>query len=166
MKKSNNPNEIYFYQSEKKIDTKIQFVIKAVKNKLRVKNDNVNCLFSNLTALSFDDVYNNYYKYLNLNFEPVIIDNAEYSLTDKEKIWLEQNIIMDWIYFYTINNMPVKVKREDFKHPCVVDTMLQLADKKYGVDTGVALKLGAHILRYDFEEYKKIVKGRRIYYEK
>jgi hypothetical protein len=162
-----SPDNIYFYQPSKiRVDTSIVFEVTTEEDKLRVKNHNVNCLFSNLTAETFETIYNDFIQHLNLNFSPVHIEEKSYQLTIDEQEYLEQTIITSWIYFYTINNMKVKVQRSDFTHPYMVDYILRVLDKKFGIDTGISLTIGASILRQDFKEYCRTVEGRRRYYDR
>jgi len=165
--KADNPDDIYFYRpSLRTINTTDKFEIKRDGENLRVKNENVNCLFGNLTFEDFDRLYNDFFKNLNLDFDPVKVDNKSYFLTEKEKEKLTDKIITSWIYYYTINNLTVKVKRSDFAHPYIVDYVLSLLDKKCGVDTFGALTLSAKILRQEETEYKTTVKGRRQYIDR
>ena len=162
-----NPSDIYFYQPSKiKVDTSITFEATIEGAKLRVKNKNVNCLFSNLTTETFDIIYNEFVQHLNLDFSPVAINGNLYQLTSDEQVYLQETIITRWIYFYTINNMKIKVKRSDFTHPYMVDYVLSLLDKKFGIDTDVSLTIGASILRQNFKEYCRTVEGRRWYYNR
>ena len=165
--KNMSKEEIYFHQPNKaKINTSKVFTITREGDRLRVKNKNVNCLFSNLTIETFHDIYNQFVSHLNLNFSPLKIDGKIYQLEKEEQDALEQKIITNWIYFYTINNLEVKVRCKDFTHPYMVDYTLALLDKKYGVDTEASLKMGATILRRDFGEYRNSVKARRRYYDR
>lgn len=167
LNKKDNPDDIYFYQPFKpNVDTSQVFDVTKEGNQLRVKNENVNCLFSNLTPELFDTIYNDFVQHLNLNFSPLKIEGQSYQLTIEEQVYLEQTIITSWIYFYTINNIKAKVKRSDFTHPYMVDYVLRILDKKFGVDTKVSLAFGATILRQDFNQYCKTVKGQRLYYDR
>jgi hypothetical protein len=162
-----NSEDIYFHQPLKPtVDTSTIFEIATEGKKLRVKNQHVNCLFSNLTAATFDACYNDYVQHLNMNFAPVYINGKLYQLKPIEQEYLMQKIITSWIYYYTINNLPVEVKRADFTHPYMVDYVLGLLDGKFGKDTEVSLAVGASILRQDLEEYNSNVAGRRRYYDR
>jgi hypothetical protein len=166
-KEHGNSKEVYFYQPNKsKVDTSAVFEVKQEGGKLRVRNDNVNCLFSNLTPEAFDSYYNGYFQYLNLNLSPVNVEGQLFQLTISEQENLEQSIITSWIYYYTINNLPVQVERSDFTHPYMVDQVLRVLDTKFGIDTNISLAIGASILRQDAEAYKGTVKGRRRYYDR
>jgi len=165
--KDNNPKDIYFYRpSLPTVHTTEKFEITNEQGRLRVKNKNINCLFSNLTTDQFDKLYNDFIQHLNLDFESETIDNIDYFLTDEEQDKLIETIITSWIYYYTINNLTVKVKRSDFTHPYMVDYVLSTLDEKYGADTLIALTLGAKILRQGQAKYNKTVKGRRLNYDK
>lgn len=172
MKKSGTnkrePSEdIYFFRpSLDPIDTSRLFSITSESGKLRVQNKNVNCLFSRLTRESFDQLYNDFYRHLNLDFEPLPINSKIYALTLEEQEKLFETIVASWIYYYSINNLTVEVKRSDFSHPHMVDHVLSIVDKKYGKDTNESLALGAKILRQNLEEYTQTVKGRRVYYDR
>jgi len=167
LNKKDNPIDIYFYRPNlPTVDTRKKFEILAEDNKLRVKNENVNCLFSNLTSDYFDKLYNDFNRHLNLDCAPVTIDEKEFQLDNKEIEKLTDSIITNWIYYYTINNLKVKVKRGDFTHPYMVDWVLSILDKKYGVDTSESLTLGAKILRQSLTEYSRTVRGRRQYYDR
>ena len=157
---------IYLYQPKAKIDTSKLFELTMEGDYLRVKNKNVNCVLKNLTAASFDEIYNEYLSHLNLNFSPLNIDGKIYQLKKEMQEALEQKIIFRWLYFYTVNNLPVKVRRKDFHSPSVTDQILALLDKKYGVDTEKSLKMGAHLLRRDYDDYCISVKARRWYYDR
>jgi hypothetical protein len=160
-------NNIYYYQPNlPKVDTSSVFDISKEGDDLRVKNQNVNCLFRNLSAEIFDKEYNNCYRHLNLNFSPLNIHNESYFLNEKEQNKLVQEAITSWIYFYAVNNLPVKVSKDDFDGPGLMDQLLSILDKKYGIDTPISLSLGARILRQNPEKYEERVKGRRMYYEK
>ncbi len=167
LNKNDNPEDIYFFRPTiPQIDTSKLFTMTGEYGKLRVQNKNVNCLFSNLTRDSFDKIYNDFNRHLNLDFRPLNIDNKVYSLTKDEQEKLFETIVTSWIYYYTINNFTVKVKRSDFTHPYMVDYVLPIVDKKYGTDTNESLALGAKILRQDLDDYAKTVKGRREYYNR
>ena len=148
------------------IDTSKHFEITVERGNLRVKNKNIHCLFGNLTPESFDKIYNDFNRHLNLDFEPAIVNKEVYSLTDDEKENLFETIVTSWIYFYTVNDLEVKVKRSDFTHPYMVDYVLWTMDKKYGIDTPISLMLGAKILRQNLTEYSNTVKGQRIRYDR
>ena len=164
---NNNPNDIYsFRQDLPEIDTAKVFTINTEKDKLRVENKNVNCLFSNLNKETFHQIYNDFHLNLNLDFEPLHLENQTYELSLEEKDKLFQIIVTSWIYYYTINNLKVKIKRNDFVHPYMVDYVLPIVDKKLGKDTKESLNLGAKILRQNLEDYTKTVKSRREYYNR
>ena len=160
-------NSIYFYDSSKEIiNTESIFEISSEGEKLRVKNDNINCLFSNLDSEKFDTIYNEFQKHLNLDFSPIEVGNRVCKLSEKEQNYLVQKVITSWIYYYSINGLKIKVKKSDFEHPYMVDYLLPIIDKKYGTDTKESLKLGAKILRKKDENYLSTVKSRRRYYER
>lgn len=160
-------NNIYLFRPFlPQIDTSKLFTITDEKGKLRVQNKNINCLFSNLTRESFDKIYNNFNRRLNLDFEPLHLHGKNYTLTPDEQEKLFQRIVKSWMYYYTINNLTVEVKESDFKHPYMVDYVLAIVDKKYGIDTNQSLALGAKILRQDLRDYTKTLEGRRWYYDK
>jgi hypothetical protein len=165
--RQNSPDDIYFLRSDlPPIETSDLFEILEEDGKLRVRNKNVNCLFSNLSKKTFDSIYNDYLQCLNLNFSPLMTGNTVCQLTGEEQKKLTENIITYWMYFYTINSMSVRVKRSDFTHPYMVDFVLQILDKKYGIDTEESIQFGAHLLRQNIEDYRKTVKARRWYYER
>ena len=165
--KNDDPIDIFFYRPDlPRVDTRKKFEISNEGNKLRVKNCNVNCLFRNLTAEYFDLLYNDFNRHLNLDFAPVTINEKQFELDDKEIERLTDSIITNWIYYYTINNLKVSVKREDFTHPYMVDWVLSILDKKYGIDTNESLMLGSKILRQSLTEYTRTVRGRRQYYDR
>jgi hypothetical protein len=167
LNKKDNPTDIYFYRpSLSAVDTRRKFEITIEDDKLRVKNRNVNCLFSNLTSNYFDELYNDFNRHLNLDFEPVTMDEKELLLGNDEIEKLTDAIITNWIYYYTINNLKVKVTRNDFTHPYMVDWALSILDKKYGVDTKESLTLGAKLLRQSLTDYTRTVRGRRQYYDR
>ena len=164
---NHNPKDIYFYRPDlPHIDTFKHFEISEEKEKLRVQNHNVNCLFSNLTFQTFDQIYNDFNHYLNLDFEPVKIDGKFFELSKNEKEKLFEQIITNWIYYYTINNLNIEVKRSDFTHPYMVDYVLSILDKEFPEDTNESLTLGAKILRQDLDKYTNTVIGRRLYYDR
>lgn len=160
-------NSIFFNDSSKdRINTESIFEISSEGENLRVKNDNINCLFSTLKAENFDIIYNEFYKHLNLDFSPVEVGNKSYKLSKKEQNYLVQQIITNWIYYYSINGLQIEIKKSDFEHPYMVDYVLSVIDKKYGIDTKESLKLGARILRKKDEDYLSLVKSRRKYYDR
>ena len=161
-------NNIYNYQPHlpSSVETSKVFYITKEGNDLRVKNQHVNCLFRNLTVEIFDREYNHCYKHLNLDFSPLVIQDGEYCLNNDEQEKLIQDSITSWIYFYAVNDLPVKVTRSDFEGPWLMDSLLGILDKKYGEDTTISLSLGTKILRQDPDEYTQRVKGRRRYYSK
>lgn len=167
MTKKNKSEDIYFYRPDVPfMDTSKKFEITTEDGKLRVKNKNVNCLFSHLTPKRFDTLYNQFNQRLNLDFEPLIIEDKVYAFTTDEAEKLFETIVTSWIYFYTINTMKVEVKRADFTHPYMVDYVLGIMDKKYKADTKESLVLGAKILRQNLEDYIQTVKARRMYYDR
>lgn len=167
LNENDNPEDIYFFRPTlPQIDTSKLFIMTGENGKLRVQNKNVNCLFSNLTRESFDKIFNDFNRRLNLDFNPLNLDNKLFSLTADEQGKLFETIVTSWIYYYTINNLTVKVKRSDFTHPYMVDYVLIIVYKKYGTDTNESLALGAKILRQDLNDYTKTVKARREYYDR
>ena len=165
-----NARDIYFFRPDLPyFDTKAHFTIIEENGKLRIENKNVNCLFSNLTSENFDKLYNNFNQHINLEFEPVKIDNDFFELTPEEKEELLETIITSWIYYYTINNLPVVITRADFLSPQTTDKVIWILDKKFSLknkDSRISLRFGAHILRQNIDEYTKTVRGRRLYYNR
>lgn len=89
-----NSEDIYLYQPLKpKVATSTAFEITIEGEKLRVKNQHINCLFSNLTAETFDTFYNEFVQYLNLNFAPVSVNGKLHQLKPIEQDYLTQKII-------------------------------------------------------------------------
>lgn len=163
--RKDRPEDIFCYRPGlAMVDTAERFAVSDEQGKLRVRNDNANCLFSNLRPADFHQYYNEYYQRLNLNFDPLTIAGRVCCLGNEEKQRLLDKIITYWIYFYTINNIRVKVKRSDFCHPNTLDFVLTEMDKKYGEDTTEALACGAHLLRQKLDSYEKMVKARRRFY--
>jgi hypothetical protein len=164
---ADDASDIFFYRPGlPAVDTRKKFRIRAEGNRLRVKNSKVNCLFRNLTADYFQDLYNEFRRHLNLDHEPAVVGNKKVGLDKAEIEVLTDTIITNWIYYYTINNLAVQVKREDFNHPYMVDWVLSMLDRKYGVDTVESLALGAKLLRQSLADYAKTVTGRRQYYDR
>ncbi len=167
MKNKYDVNSIFFYDSSKeKIKTESIFKMSFEGKKFRVKNNHINCLFSNLDFQEFDNIYNDFFKHLNLDFSPLEIENKKIQLSEKEQGYLIQKIITSWIYYYSINGLKIKVKKSDFEHPNMVDHVLSILDKKHKNSTSKSLKLGAKILRQKEEDYLSTVNGRRKYYER
>lgn len=167
IKNINNPQNIYFFRPDlPQVDTSTLFTVTKEGKHLRVQNKHVNCLFRHLTRGSFDKLYNDFNRHLNLNFEPLHLNKQVYALTKDEQAELAETIITSWLFYYTVNNLPVTVNRADFEHPYMVDYVLYIIDKKYGIDTQESLALGATILRQDPDRYTRTVKGRRLYYDK
>lgn len=165
--RNNDPENIFYLRSNlPPIVTSNIFKITSEKGKLRVKNKNVNCLFSNLSSEGFDKIYNAYYKHLNLDFETLVLDNQSYSLPETEQNKLVERIITSWIYYYSINNLYIEINPADFTHPDMVDNVLRIVDEIYGVDTKISLALGAKILRRNLGDYTNTVMGRRLYYDR
>jgi len=150
----------------KPVDTSVMFTVRWETEKLRVTNENVNCLFSNLDPQSFNEAYNIFLQHLNPDFEPLMIDGVAYALNSTEQECFVQRFITNWIYYYTINNLDIKVCQEDFDHPYTADYLLPFIDEKYGPDTSASLALGAKILRMDTDLYAKLVAYRRWYYDR
>lgn len=166
-KDSGHPDDIYHYRPGKPwVKTAELFFIQPEGKHLRVENKNVNCLFNNLTRELFDVHYNHFIQFLNIDFSPIAVQERNYELLVSEQEFLIQKIITSWIYYYTINNLEVKVQRDDFTHPYMTDYILSLLDKKYGIDTLASLALGAHLLRMNLYDYCNTVKGRRTYYNR
>lgn len=162
-----DPNDIFFYRPLPAVDVCTLFEVKKEGDRLRVKSAYANCLFSNLSADAFGATYNDYRRYLNIDFSPVEVNGASYALSPEEQEELTQQIITTHIYVYTINNMPVIVKRDDFLHPQTTDKVIWLMDRKFKQqDCGPALRLGARLLRRDYDDYCRSVKGRRMYYDR
>jgi len=154
---------VFFCDSTKEnINTQLIFEISFEGEKLRVKNENINCLYSNLKPEKFDLVYNEILKCLNLDFSAIEIGNKSYQLSYKEQQYLVQKIITSWIYYYSINGL--KITKSDFEHPCMIDYVLYIIDEKYGTDTDESLMIGAKILRH--KNYLSAVKSRRRYYDR
>lgn len=166
----NTPSDIYFFRPDlPTIDTAILFNITQENEGLRVQNQHVNFLFAHLTSKDFDEIYNRFNQHLNLNFEPLMVKSKVIELTASEKDSLFQNIVLSWIYYYTVNRLPVLVQRSDFLHPQTTDKVIWALDKKFKLknkDTQLSLLFGAHILRRNVDDYAGEVKGRRRYYDR
>ncbi|MFD2970226.1 hypothetical protein [Sphingobacterium bambusae] len=167
---TNNPSDIYFFRPDlPTIDTAILFNITQENEGLRVQNQHVSFLFAHLNEKEFDEIYNKFNQHLNLNFEPLMVKSKVVELTAPEKESLLQRIIMHWIYYYTVNHLPVLVQRSDFLHPQTTDEVIWALNEKFNLknrDTQLSLLFGAHILRRDIADYTGDVKGRRIYYDR
>jgi len=161
------PEDIYFFRPTlPRIDTSTLFSINEENGNLRVRSRNTNCLFRHLTRDIFDEIYNDFNRHLNLDFTPLHMDGKMIFLPIAEQDELFESIIIRWMYFYTINNLKVEVKRDDFKHPYMVDDVLLIVDRKFGKDTTKSLALGARILRQELHDYINTVKGRRLYHDR
>ena len=165
-KKSNSKNTFFYNPEKEDVKTDSIFDITIEGNDLRVKNQNINCLFRNLNYKKFNKIYNKFFKCLNLDFSEIIIENKKYELTERKQEYLIQTIITSRIYFYAVNELKIEIKESDFSHPFIIDYILEVIDKKYGKDTNESLQIGARILRMQIDEYSSAVKGRRRYYEK
>ncbi len=167
---TNNPSDIYFFRPDlPSIDTAILFHITHEDEGLRVQNQHANFLFAHLKEKDFEEIYNRFNQHLNLNFEPLMIENKVIELTAPEKERLFQTIVLSWIYFYTINNLPIVVERSDFLHAYTTDKVIWALNKKFKLknkDTQLSLLFGAHILRRNVDDYTGEVKGRRRYYDR
>jgi hypothetical protein len=119
---------------------------------------------------TFDFVYNEFNKHLNLDFSSLNINNIEYSLCENEKEYLIQTIITHWIYYYTVNNLEIEIKCSDFNHPQTLDILHSMLMKKYciekyGEETSELIEFGSKILRKSVDEYTKTIKFYKNYYE-
>lgn len=162
-----NSEQIFFYDTSKQnVDVESIFEISSEGEKLRVKNEHVNCIFQNLDREEFKTIYNDFFKHLNLDFSPLEIQNTRYALSESDQHYLTQWIITNWMYYYAIHGFEVKPLKADFEHSYMVDYVLPLLDNRYGVDTPKSLQMGAHILRQSIEEYESTVKNRRWYYDR
>ena len=91
--------------------------------------------------------------------------DKEYSLSEKEKKIITENIIAHWIFFYTVNNIEIQILHSDFVHPQTVWEVYSMLQKKYRKETDEILTFGAKILRMDLEEYKSSVRSTKMYIE-
>lgn len=160
--KNNDPTNIFFHRPRRKsVDTQTLFHITVEGDHLRVQNQHVNVLYRHLTSAAFDKSYNKFLRYLNLDFEPLVVCKTAYGLTELEQAQLVAQIITHWIYFYTINNLPIQVTRADFVHPQTLDYVMRMLDKKFGRNSRIAFALGAKILRRDLADYRANIIARR-----
>ena len=146
----NNPNDIYFEQLDRpELNCFESFDISNESKLLRVKNDHINALFRISTAEKFNEEYNRFRKYINLG-KPISqnIDNNEIEI-------IEQKIIIHWIYYYTVNNSKVKVRRSDFTHPQTIG-VINWHLKKLGFKKEDIIKTGSEILRMKEKTYLRI----------
>ena len=154
-----SPADIYFYQPDKlPVDTNAIFKITNEGSQLRVKTDKLNYLFNKLNKDSFDEYYNNFRTYLNLDFSPVNLGDSTHTFSDKEKTELEQKLICILLYFFTNNNFKkILYRRDDFKHPFQIKEMCWFIDDIYAEDNLNNLRIGAHIFRMSYKDYLHIV---------
>ncbi|SOD11451.1 hypothetical protein [Pedobacter xixiisoli] len=165
----NNNNDIYFERKLDPVPIQTLFKITGEVDGIRVQNDNVNCYFKGINEQELEEAYNKYLSALNLNFNPLSFNNTDYELADKEQQELTQKIITSHIYFYTVNDLPITVKRSDFIDSFTIDQVVWLLDKKLQLknkDTNLSLAFGAHLLRQDLTIYGDMIKGRRRYYDR
>ncbi|MDR1616722.1 MAG: hypothetical protein LBR98_06895 [Syntrophomonadaceae bacterium] len=82
-----NNGYIYFFRPDKPFAyvSKIFDRIFEENGELRVENENIRILFRGLTEADFEKAYNDYNKRLNLNFEPLKLENKHYCLNEKGK---------------------------------------------------------------------------------
>jgi hypothetical protein len=159
-------NAFCFQAKTPNIDTKDVFSITAEDEDLRVENINVNLLYNKLTLELFDTYYNYFNKFINFDFNAVIIDGVKYQLSTEEQEYLRQFTITNSIYAYTINQAKITLKPNKISLKVPFDELLVLLDNKYGIDTKVGVIIGARVLRRTPEEFQNSVKQRRQYYNK
>ena len=152
--KNEDQDDIFFYNPNKpRVDTKEIFTILYDGYQLRAKTKNLNYLFNKLNEKSFDEYYNNFRAYLNLNTSPLNLNNGEYIFSNEEKTELEQKFICYLLKFYTDNNFQrILIKREDFMGRYAVMEFCWFLDKIYGKDDSINFKIAARILRISYSE--------------
>lgn len=133
---------------------------------LRVESEHVNCLFQQLDKTKFEEVYNNMYSYLNFDFLPLQINDNVYYLSQLEQEQLIQSCITSSLYLLTVTGLPFVNTSLTPNNNCVIDSVIEIIEKKYRVDPDVCLGLGAKIMRKKLNEYEKQVNARKRYYNK
>lgn len=169
MMNDSNSEDIFFKRKLTPVATSSIFDIIEERDGIRVKNENVACYFKNINAQEFESAYNEYLSALNLNFSSLNFDGIKYELSKHEQSELLQKIITSHIYFYTVNNLAIVIKRSDFLNSFTIDQVIWLLDKKLKLkhkDTKLSLAFGAHLLRQDLKTYMETVKGRRFYFDR
>lgn len=146
--KKKSPNSIYYFRKDvPDIDCKEKFTFIKEQGKLRVENGQVNILFSKLDEVSFCLKFNEFLKYLNLDKE--LQDNKiSYS-------HIEEKIITHWMYYYTINNKSIKIRKADFTHPQTVNILEQYL-KELKMNREDLINTGCKILRMSYKKFKGI----------
>ena len=159
--RKNSPEDIYWENPERKNANVVnQFTINKVKEGLKVKNDEVNYLFSKLTKDQFINAYKDFHHKLNLNFDSFKYKSNQFELSDKEKNKLEQEIILWLIRYYELNSSQIKVKRHDFHWIQTLNKVRWLMIDKFDMNQeDLQLEFGAHIIRMKPKKYKRMIKS-------
>ena len=157
-------NDIYFYRANiPHVDTSKIFKISIEKEKfLRILDNKINIAIK-IKLQKFDKIYNDFLKYLNLNFRQMKIKNKIYKLDKDEQDFLVKSIILHWIQYYTLNNLKIRIERKIFIHSDNILICSRILNRKYGEDTIEAMKLGAKIFRLKLSEYEMEIKYLNFY---
>jgi len=161
-----NSSDIYFYRKNlPNLDIFKIFELKQKDKYLKIENKNISCVLKNINIEIFEKTYNEFYRSLNLDFKPRKIKNKIFSLNEEEIEALMEEIIIHWMFYYTVNNLKIKIIRDDFIHSQTKWIVYNFLQKKYGKETNEILKFGSKIMRLDLKEYKLSIESTKCYME-
>jgi hypothetical protein len=81
-----------------------------------------------------------------------LVDGAD--LTAAEAANLTDLVILHWVYFYCMNDLPVHIGAEDYEHPYSWRIVVQFTERKFGAGSQQSYEAAAYFLGKSADEIK------------
>lgn len=114
----------------------------------------------------FLSCYNDGFRRVRLRFESVSFGTQTIGFSIDEISVIRQKIVLDLMYFNSVNRMPLKVTATVFDGLDTIRTLLWAAGTKYGTNSERTVALVAHIFNMSIQDIRNRIEADRLMSER
>lgn len=89
--------------------------------------------FSFITKEQFEQKYKKYWNSIVVSTKKEEYMGKEILFSEEELSYIKQQIILHWMYFYSVNKMEIDIKKSDLNHGQTWDEIRWMSQKKVSV---------------------------------
>jgi hypothetical protein len=135
------------------IDEQLGLIVTREGKHIRVVIGERSMLFTGTTPEQFARDYRSVLDEIELEFSATLHDDRMLEFSRREQDELRRDIALHWIRYYLSTKQQAQIRPNDMQHPQTWAIVLQKAEAKYGSQSEDAMRLAAHTVGSDLQQF-------------
>jgi hypothetical protein len=94
-------------------------------------------------------------KVVRFDFTPVIVGGKSLGFTPDEQARIARQIALHWLYFQSINNLPMRISKKVLTHSETWRMIRRIAEEKFGDKSEAAMAVAGKLVGYSGDGFRE-----------